>query len=70
MKRFYNFDGTTIGTSKAIALDRLPKTALATITNKYPFPPYNLKECIEFINADNEKLYYISLIERKTKLIF
>ena len=55
MKRFYNFDGTTIGTSKAIALDRLPKTALATITKKYSFFPYSLKKYIEFENADNEE---------------
>lgn len=69
MEAFYNLDGSTIGVSKTLALDKLPKNALKTITKKYPFPPYVLKECIEFTNADGEKKFYVSLEEAKTKLI-
>jgi hypothetical protein len=67
---FYNFDGKEIATSKPFAFDKLPKNALRKITAKYPFPPYRLKECIEFIDADNEKNYFISLeLDSKEKLI-
>jgi len=70
MEAFYNLDGTSIGVSKAIALDKLPKNSVRTITKKYPFPPYALKSCIEFVNADGEKQYFVSLEEEgKTKLI-
>jgi hypothetical protein len=70
MEAFYNHDGTSIGVSKAIALDRLPKGSVRTITKKYPFPPFALKECIEFVNADGETKYYVSLEEEaKNKVI-
>lgn len=70
MEAFYNLDGTAIGVSKAIGLDKLPKTSIRNITKKYPFPPYALKECIEFVNADGETKYYVSLEEEaKSKII-
>lgn len=70
MNVFYNNEGVVIASSKAIALDKLPASALRTITKEYPFPPYVLNECIEFTNADNETKYYVSFIEEgKSKLI-
>jgi hypothetical protein len=70
IEAFFNYDGTEIGTSKVFALDKLPKTALRTFTKKYPFPPYKLKECIEFTDADGEVNYFISLEEEaKAKTI-
>ena len=62
---FYDFDGNLAGTSKVIAFDKLPKAAIETITTKYTFPKYVVKECIEFVNSDNEKDYYISLEKAK-----
>jgi len=70
MNVFYNNEGTVIASSKAIALDKLPASALRTITKEYPFPPYLLNECIEFTNAENEIKYYVSFTEEgKSKLI-
>ena len=57
---FYDTDGDLIGTSKNVAFDKLPKGAIETITTKYTFPEYQVKECIEFSNATNEKNYYVS----------
>ena len=57
---FYDTDGDLIGTSKAMAFDKLPKSSIETITTKYTYPDYQLKDCIEFINSSNEKNYYVS----------
>ncbi|MEN9685227.1 MAG: hypothetical protein RLZZ28_1013 [Bacteroidota bacterium] len=57
---FYGTDGELIGTSRAINFDKLPKSALETITTKYTYPEYQIKDCIEFVNADNEKNFYAS----------
>lgn len=70
IEAFFNYNGTEIGTSKVFALDKLPANALRTFTKKYPFPPYKLKECIEFTDADGEVNYFISLEEEaKAKTI-
>lgn len=67
---FFDFDGKEIATSKPFSFDKLPANALRKITAKYPFPPYKLKECIEFIDADNDKNYFISLeLETAEKVI-
>jgi hypothetical protein len=68
MEAFYSLDGAEIGVSKTIALEKLPENALRNITQKYPFPPYKLKECIQF-TTDKETVYYVSLEEETTKLI-
>jgi hypothetical protein len=65
LEAFYTYDGSEIGTSKTIALNKIPTNALREFTKKYPFPPYQLKECIEFTNADGEINYFISLEEQK-----
>lgn len=70
IQAFFNYNGTEIGTSKAFALDKLPKSALRAFTKKYPFPPYKLKECIQFTDAEGEVNYFISLEEEaKAKTI-
>ncbi|MBX2931706.1 MAG: hypothetical protein KF781_07170 [Chitinophagaceae bacterium] len=58
---YYNYDGSIVGSSKKIALNKLPEAALRNFTKKYPFPIYNLKDCIEFTDADGETNYFISL---------
>ncbi len=70
MEAFYGYDGAFIATSKAVALDKLPETAVRNITKNYPFPPYTLKECIEMTDAEGTKKYYVSFVEEaKNKII-
>ena len=57
---FYNFEGDLLGTSRVFAYDKLPKNALETIATKYPYPPYKLKECIQYTNVNADKNYYLS----------
>ncbi len=57
---FYDLDGEMIGTSKNVAFDKLPKAAIETLTSEYTYPEYQIKECIEFVNADKEKNFYVS----------
>ena len=66
---FYNAYGELQGTSKVMAFDKLPKSALATLTTKYTFPAYQLKECIEFTSADNEKNYYVSFDTQREQIM-
>jgi hypothetical protein len=65
---FYDTEGDLIGTSRTLAFDKLPKSALETITTKYTYPEYQLKDCIEFTNSSKEKNFYVSL-ERKNETI-
>lgn len=58
---FYTLDGDLIGTSKTFAYDKLPKNALNQMAIKYAYPEFELVKCIEFVNADNETNYYLSL---------
>lgn len=69
MEAFYNLDGELIGTSKVFPLNKLPKSALKTITKKYPYPPYKLGECIEFLYPDGEKDYFLSFSTNNEKLV-
>lgn len=66
---FYNKDGDLIGSSKTQAFDKLPKAAIETITRKYTFPEYQLTDCIEFVNANNEKKYYVSFETQNENII-
>lgn len=66
---FYTVDGDLLATSKAIAFNKLPESAIRTITTKYPFPPYVLDECIELVRADGSTNYYISLKNNNTENI-
>jgi len=65
---FYTADGDLIGTSSEFNFAKLPKKAIAAIAQKFPYPPYKLKECIEYTNADGEKNYFISF-ERSSQLL-
>jgi len=58
---FYDQNGDLIGTTKVVAFDKLPKAAIQTITSEYTFPEFNLRECIEFVDAYNVKKYFISM---------
>jgi len=58
---FYTLEGDLIGISKTFAYDKLPKNALNQMATKYAYPEYELVKCIEFVNADNETNYYLSL---------
>ncbi len=66
---FYDFSGEMLGVSKVMAFDKLPKAALETLTTKYTFPEFKLKECIEFTNADNEKNYYASFDTKNEQIV-
>ncbi|MBH2004904.1 MAG: hypothetical protein I8H66_09460 [Sphingobacteriia bacterium] len=65
----YNRQGDMVGTSAYYEFDKLPKDAIYTITSKYTFPEYNLKECIEFTDAYGEKRYFIAMNSAKQRLI-
>lgn len=60
MHAFYSHDGELLGTSKTMAFDKLPAKAITTLTTKYTYPTYQLKECIEFVSPEGEKNYYVS----------
>ncbi len=66
---FYDNNGEMIGISKTMAFDKLPKSALETLTTKYTFPEYQLKDCIEFTNADNEKNFYVSFDTKNESIV-
>jgi hypothetical protein len=61
MDIFYANNGSLIGSSKIFAYNKLPKSALRTISMNYAYPEYSLIECIVFENADLETNYYVSL---------
>jgi hypothetical protein len=61
VQAFYDNEGDLIGTSKTMDFSKLPKSALETITTKYQYPEFQLKDCIQFTNAANEQNYYVSL---------
>ena len=65
---FYTADGDLIGRSCEFNFAKLPKKAIASIAEKYPYPPYKLKECIEYTNADGEKNYFVSF-EKSSQLV-
>jgi hypothetical protein len=66
---FYDKDGDLIGTSKTVNFEKLPKSALETLTTKYTYPDYQLKECIEFTSSTNEKNYYVSFDKKDEKVV-
>lgn len=66
---FYNNEGDFIGASKNVAYDKLPAKAIKTISKHYQAPKYTVKNCIEFLNADNDIKYYVSLDTKTTRTI-
>lgn len=69
MQAFYNPEGEIIGTSQSFAFDKLPKQALKTLAKKYPFPPYQLEECILFTDGEGQSKYFVSFESAKQKLV-
>ncbi|MGL1465806.1 hypothetical protein ACSTI9_00345, partial [Vibrio parahaemolyticus] len=67
VEAFYNNDGDLVATSKSIEFSKLPKKALRVIGEKYPFPPYELKETIEMTTAEHGTSYYVSFDTKKEK---
>jgi len=65
----YNYEGELIATSNKFEFNNLPQNAIETIAKKYPFPPYKLKDCIELVEADNEKNYFASFETAKETLV-
>jgi len=66
---YYNTDGDLIGTTKNFNFDKLPQAAIETITTKYTFPKYELRDCVEFVNAYDEKCYYVSFTKKKQTIV-
>ncbi len=66
---FYELEGDLIGKSKKMAFDKLPKNAIETITTKFQFPDYQLKDCIAFENANEETNYYISFQTKNKTMV-
>lgn len=57
---YYDNNGDLIGTSKNMAFDKLPKNAIASLTTDYPFPAYQLTDCIAFTDAEHNTSYFVS----------
>ncbi|HEY1018501.1 MAG TPA: hypothetical protein VGE25_05870 [Sediminibacterium sp.] len=66
---FYDVNGELIGTSKTMAFDKLPKSALENITSKYQYPEYQLKDCIEFTSDSKETNFYVSMEKKNETLV-
>ena len=66
---FYGADGDLIGTTQPMQFDKLPKAAIETITTKYTFPEFQVVDCIQFSNADNEKDYYVTMSKKNENLL-
>jgi hypothetical protein len=66
---FYTTDGELVGISKNFAFDKLPKSALQTITTKFTYPSFSLENCIAFENTDGDTTYFISMNGEKENLI-
>lgn len=69
MDAYYDANGALIGTSKVLAFDKLPKSALTLLTSEYTFPDYQLTDCIEFTDADNNKNYFVSFENENENVI-
>ncbi len=65
----YNYEGELIATSNKFEFNNLPQNAIESIAKKYPFPPYKLKDCIELVDADNEKNYFASFETAKETVV-
>lgn len=67
---YYNEEGELIGTTKTVAFDKLPESALETITTKYTFPEYRLSGCIEFTDGSNNSFYYVSFENNDETVVY
>lgn len=69
MDAYYDANGDLVGTSKMMAFDKLPKSAITQLTTEYTFPDYQLTDCIEFTDADNHKNYFVSFANGNENVI-
>ena len=65
---YFDLDENLIGESKKIEVNKLPNNALNYILQHYPYPKYNLYECIEFTDDMGFKNYYIAF-EKNSQLV-
>jgi hypothetical protein len=66
---FYDGYGDLLGSGKTMAFDKLPKSALDTLTSEYTFPDYRLTDCIEYTDADNNRNFYVSFEFNEERII-
>ncbi len=66
---FYTHQGELIGAAKTFAFDKLPKSALQTITTKYTYPEFQLEDVIQFENADGDSSYFVSMDNTSIKIV-
>ncbi len=69
MEVYYDAYGDLIGSTKTMAFDKLPKSALDILTTDYTFPAYQLTDCIEYTDADNNSTFYISFDSNNRKIV-
>jgi len=67
VEAFYDVQGEKIGTSKAIAFTSLSKATQQSISKK--FAGYNVKETINFTDAEEVCKQYVSLENDKSKVV-
>lgn len=60
MEVYYDEFGNLMGSTKSIAFDKLPKSALDFLTREYTFPEYQLTDCIEYTDADDNSSFFVS----------
>ncbi len=63
---FYDFDGTMIGTSKAVTIDQMPVNVKRVFAKKYA--DYTVKETIHFEGAD-ESAFFISAANSNRSIV-
>ncbi len=69
MKAFYDKKGELIAKGKTFPFDKLPSAALEMIVTKYPFPSWQLLDCMEGTDARGERNFYVSFKNRKKKVV-
>lgn len=62
---FYDNEGELIATSKSISIKDLPKNAIKYFEKWYSAPTYTVKNSIEYVTADGEKKYFVSVEDKK-----
>ncbi len=65
----YNYDGELLATSVKFNFNNLPQKALEVLAKNYPFPLHKLKDCVELIDEDQQKNYYVSFESEKENTV-
>ena len=69
MEVYYDDFGNLIGSTKSMAFDKLPKSALDLLTREYTFPEYQLTDCIEYTDADGNTNFFVSFDYNNEKIL-